>query len=93
MPTDAQLTQLMRDFQRIKEKVEVLNANRGGSGYPRAGVRREDFNAIAALAKTMQSAQVTSAPTATDFNALQKDVAALYGALVQVSNILGNRTD
>ena len=93
MPTDAQLTQLIRDFQRVKEKVELLNANRGASGYPRAGVRREDFTAIAQLASSMQSAQVTSAPTAADFNALQKDVAAIYGALVQVSNLLGNRTD
>jgi len=93
MPTDAQLNQLIRDFQRVKEKVELLNANRGASGYPLAGVRREDFVPIASLASSMQSAQVTSAPTAADFNALQKDVAALYGALVQVSNLLGNRTD
>jgi len=84
---------MMREFQRVREKVELLTGDRGATKSPLASVRREDFVPIASLASSMQSAQVTSAPTAADFNALQKDVAALYGALVQVSNLLGNRTD
>ena len=85
---------MMREFQRVREKVELLTGDRGATKSPLASVRREDFVPIASLASSMQSTQVTSAaPTASDFNALQKDVAALYGALVQVSNLLGNRTD
>jgi hypothetical protein len=41
---------------------------------------------------TMQSAQITAAPTQAQYNALQTDVKNIFDALKRISNILGTAT-
>jgi hypothetical protein len=83
----AQGAQLQRDFDRIREKVEKLTGERGDAAKPLAAVRRGELRALASL--SLRSRQVSSAPTAADFNALQADVASIYEALARISNLLG----
>lgn len=83
-----QATQLSRDFERIREKVEKLTGERGDTAKTLSAVRRGELRALASL--DMRSAQVTASPTAADFNALQADVANLFDALSRISNLLGN---
>lgn len=77
-----------KDLQRIREKVEILTAERGNSSRSLSAVRRGELAPLAQLGMT--SAQVTAAPTMAQHNALQKDVANLFEALTRISNILGN---
>ena len=79
-----------RDFERIQEKVEKLTGERGEPTKPLSAVRRVELRALASL--TLQSAQVSAAPTQANFNALQADVAAIFNALSRISNALGNTT-
>jgi hypothetical protein len=87
---DSRLAQMVRDFGRIKERVETLTGERGANDRAMSAVRRGELRPLATLAEDMKSAQITAAPTQADYNALQKDVAALYGAMVLLSNLLGN---
>lgn len=90
MAPDAQMAKMVRDFARIVERVEILTGERGGQNKPASALRRGELLPLASLASGMKSKQVTAAPTAADYNALQTDVAAIYGAIVQLSNLLGN---
>lgn len=81
------LASLTREFDRIKEKVEKFTGERGADLKPLSAVRRSELAALASL--TLQSDQVASTPTAAQFNALQKDVAAIFDALKRISNVLG----
>lgn len=85
MPSDAEL---QRQFERIREKVELMVGDRGGSDKSKTAVRRGELRALASL--TMKSAQISAAPTAADYNNLQADVKAIYDALALISNLLGN---
>ena len=80
-------TQLDRDFQRLRESVEKLTGERGDAGKSLSAVRRSELRALGSL--SLQSAQVTAAPTQAQFNALQADVANIFDALKRISNILG----
>lgn len=90
LPTrgQAQASQLFRDFDRIREKVEKLTGERGDTAKTLSAVRRGELRALASL--SLKSNQVTASPTAADFNALQADVANLFDALSRISNLLGN---
>jgi hypothetical protein len=77
-----------RQFERIREQIELLTGERGGLDRAKTAVRRGELRTLASL--KMQSGQVSAAPTQDDFNRLQADVAAIYAAFVQISNILGN---
>lgn len=79
--------QVQKEFERIKEKVEKLTGERGDSTKSLAAVRRSDLRTIASV--KMLSTQVTAAPTQADFNALQRDVAAIFDALQRISNVNG----
>ena len=78
----------LRQFERIREQVQLLTGERGGADKSKTAVRRGELRALASL--KMQSSQLSAAPTQADFNRLQADVAALYAAFVQISNLLGN---
>ena len=82
---DRQQTQLRKDFERIREKVEKLTGERGDTAKSLSAIRRSELRTLPAL----QSSQVAAAPTAAEFNALQADVAALFAALARMSNTLG----
>lgn len=79
---------LQRDFDRIKEKVEKFTGERGDGLKPLSAIRRSELAALASL--TLQSSQVSSTPTAAQYNALQKDVEAIFNTLKRISNVLGN---
>jgi len=76
------------DLQRLKEQVEVLTARRGAEKRPLSAVRRGELVGLAN--RPMGSDQVSAAPSAADFNALQTDVRAIYDLLAVISNALGN---
>lgn len=78
----------MRDFDRIKEKVEKLTGERGDAAKTLTAIRRGELRALSSL--TLQSAQVSASPTQAEHNALQKDVATIFDALKRISNVLGN---
>lgn len=82
--TDAQLP---KDFERIREKVEKFTGERGDVNKTLSAVRRGEFTALASL--TMQSAPVSTTPTAAEFNALQADMATLFELLQRISNARG----
>lgn len=81
------MDQTLKDFQRIREKVEKLTGERGDATRPLSAVRRQELRALASL--TLRSDQVTAAPTQADFNALQADVALIFKALQRIANIDG----
>jgi len=83
----AQAAQLLRDFNRIREKVEKFTGERGDDSKTLSAVRRGEFTALASL--TMQSAPVSTTPTAAEFNALQADVKTLFELLQRISNARG----
>ncbi|CUX20304.1 MULTISPECIES: hypothetical protein [Agrobacterium tumefaciens complex] len=55
------------------EKLEVLDGSRRGN-RDKAAVRIEDLRELLQISNKLKSAQLTAAPTMTDFNALQKDI-------------------
>ena len=83
-----QSAQLQRDFERIREKVEKLTGERGDAFKSLAAIRRSELRTLASL--SLQSAPVTTTPTAAQYNALQADVASIFDALARISNVLGN---
>lgn len=87
-PTPAQMSQMHRDFMRVRESVEKLTGERGDKAKSLTAIRRSELRPLASLALT--STQVSAAPTQAEFNALQKDVANVFDALKRISNILGN---
>lgn len=80
--------QIQRDLARMRETIETLSGERGDSLKSNSAIRRMELRALAGM--KMRSKQVTAAPTAADYNALQADVAAIYNALSRISNRLGN---
>lgn len=81
------MDQNLKDFQRIREKVEKFTGERGDVTKPLSAVRRQELRALAS--NTLKSAQVSAAPTQADFNALQADVALIFKALQRIANIDG----
>lgn len=77
-----------RQFERLREQVELIVGERGSADKARTAVRRGELRPLASL--TMKSSQISAAPTQDDFNRLQADVAAIYAAFVLISNLLGN---
>lgn len=84
---DRQQAQLLKDFDRIKEKVEKFTGERGDANKTLSAVRRGEFTALASM--TMQSDQVSTTPTAAEFNALQADVKTIFEMLQRMSNARG----
>lgn len=86
----AQLDQLLREFERIKEKVEKMTGERGDGQRTLSSVRRGELQVLAS--QELSSQQIASSPTQADYNALQADVAKIFNALARISNLLGNAT-
>lgn len=79
--------EVVRELERVREQVQLLAGERGSADKAKTAVRRGELRALASL--KMQSGPVSAAPTQADFNRLQADVAAIYEAFVQISNLLG----
>lgn len=86
--TTSEYAQFQKDFARARESLEKLTGERGDKQLLLSAVRRTELGALART--SMKSAQVTAAPTMSDFNALQIDVKNIYDALKKISNVLGN---
>lgn len=71
------------DLRRMRESVEQLTGERGKN----PSIRRNDLKPIASFG--LKSSQVSAAPTAAQYNALQDDVKAIYDTLVRLSNLYG----
>jgi hypothetical protein len=78
----------LRQFERLREQVELMTGERGASNRAKTAVRRGELRPLASL--TLKSSQISGTPTADDYNKLQEDVAAVYSAFVLISNLLGN---
>ena len=77
-------------FDKAREKLELLTGERGDKTKTKSAVRRGELQVLASL--KMQSDQISAAPTQAQYNALQADVAAIFNALKKISNIQGNAT-
>lgn len=79
------LRQTLRDFALLKEKVEVLTAERGRADD--AAVRRGQLGRLQQLPQ-LTSRKVSSAPSASDFNALVADVHGIHQQLAAIADLL-----
>jgi len=87
-PTPAQLAQLQRDMDRIKEKVEKFTGERGGEKLPLSAIRRSELYPVGNT--NMQSRfAATTTPTKDEFDLLRKDVEQIYILLRKISNFYG----
>ena len=68
-----------------KEKLDILAGTRSKAAADMAAVRRQDIKPVLELPAKLQSAPVSAAPTAADYNALHNDVLALHTALASMS--------
>lgn len=75
---ESALGQTLRDFSLVREKLEILNADRGTPD--RYAVRRGDVTGSMEL-EDLVSVEVSTV-TAADFNALVQDVHSIHAALV-----------
>lgn len=82
------IKQLEREFARMKEKVELLAAERGDATRSQSAIRRGELVPLASIG--IRSGQVSTTPTMADHNALQADVQSIAIALTLISNRLGN---
>jgi hypothetical protein len=62
-----------------------------GDAMKKAAVRIEDVIGIVQFPAKLQSAKVSAAPTQSDYNALQHDVAKMQEALMMVATALNAR--
>lgn len=81
---DAQL----RDFPRLREKLEVLNGDRGSSALARAAVRRGNLSELSRLEPKSKRTAGT-APTSEEIDLVVDDIAAIMSALRVVASMAG----
>lgn len=79
------LGRTLRDLAIIKEKVEILTAERGKPAD--AAVRRGHLARLKQI-PPLSSAKVTAAPTADEFNALVDDVHGIHQQLAAIAELL-----
>lgn len=77
-------------IDRDKERLELLDGTRAGANRRKAAVRIEDIEAVLEVPQ-LKSVNVTTTPTAADFNALRADVKALSDTLNTISNEIRKR--
>lgn len=77
-----------RDLEQVKRSVQELTGERGDAKRTRSAIRRGELGPLARL--KLQSKQLAAAPTVSDYNRLQRDIAAVFRALQRISNELGN---
>lgn len=85
--TPANVEQVVREFQRIKEKVEKFTGERGDDNKSLSAIRRGELTVLAS--NSLQSSQITGAPTQAQYNALQADVKLIFDILSRISNSNG----
>lgn len=78
-----------KDFERVKEKTEILDGSRSRKSAGRAAVRFEDLRALDKFpTRPPNSKHLSAPPTAADYNALAADVKKLYEVIGSLASIL-----
>lgn len=75
--------------QRVIEKLEILEGERGLESRPRRAVRIRDLQALLEISKDLTAARAAGAtPTKAEFDALVADVQAIAARLAAVADAL-----
>lgn len=81
------LLKIINEFERLTEKVAVMNGERGVEGR---AVTASQLSPLSNLATSLNAKELSVAPTAADFNALLKDVRSIHLQLTQIAQGISN---
>lgn len=85
--SDQRLLKIVNEFERVAEKVAVMTGERGVDGR---AVTSSQLSPLSNLATSLNANELTVAPTASDFNALLKDVHSIHLQLIQIAQGISN---
>lgn len=85
--SDQRLLKIVNEFERVAEKVAVMTGERGVDGR---AVTSSQLSPLSNLATSLNANELTAAPTASDFNALLKDVRSIHLQLIQIAQGISN---
>lgn len=84
---DQRLLKIVNEFEVVSEKVAVLTGERGTEGK---AVTSSQLSPLSNIATSLNANELTAAPTASDFNALLKDVRSIHLQLIQIVQGISN---
>lgn len=84
---DRDFAALKLRVQRIQEKVEIMNGERGLPSRPLSAVTRQDLSGLGSL--SLVSAHSVAAPTKAEFDAVVDDIATINTLLTAIAARLG----
>ena len=85
--SDQRLLKIINEFELVYEKVAVMTGERGTEGK---AVTSSQLSHLSNLATSLSAKELTTAPTASDFNALLKDVRSIHLQLIQIAQGISN---
>ena len=85
--SDQRLLKIVNEFERVAEKVAVMTGERGVDGR---AVTSSHLSPLSNIATSLSANEITAAPTASDFNALLKDVRSIHLQLIQIAQVISN---
>ena len=85
--SDQRLLKIVNEFERVAEKVAVMTGERGVDGR---AVTSSQLSPLSNIATSLSANVLTAAPTASDFNALLKDVRSIHLQLIQIAQVISN---
>ena len=85
--SDQRLLKIVNEFERVAEKVAVMTGERGVDGR---AVTSSQLSPLSNIATSLSANEITAAPTASDFNALLKDVRSIHLQLIQIAQVISN---
>lgn len=84
---DQRLLKIVNEFEVVSEKVAVLTGERGTEWK---AVTSSQLSPLSNIATSLNANELTAAPTASDFNALLKDVRSIHLQLIQIVQGISN---
>lgn len=84
---DQRLLKIVNEFEVVSEKVAVLTGERGTEGKAVTSIQ---LSPLSNIATSLNANELTAAPTASDFNALLKDVRSIHLQLIQIAQGISN---
>ena len=85
--SDQRLLKIVNEFERVAEMVAVMTGERGVDGR---AVTSSQLSPLSNLSTILSANELTAAPTASDFNALLKDVRSIHLQLIQIAQWISN---
>lgn len=85
--SDQRLLKIVNEFERVAEKVAVMTGERGVDGR---AVTSSQLSPLSNISTSLSANELTAAPTASDFNALLKDVRSIHLQLIQIAQVISN---